>query len=1005
MILQLKTVKNVGCFTFFERIFIFYNIQMIIGVRKFISVFLVSIFFIPLNAQKLTETAWVDSVYQSLTDSQRIGQLFMIRAHSNKDAEHEADVEYLIRNYHVGGLCFFQGTPEKQLSLTNTYQAVSKVPLLISMDAEWGLNMRLKSTTIAYPKQLMLGAIQDNTLIYKFGQAVAGECRRLGVHINYAPVADVNNNPRNTVINERSFGEDKHNVAAKCFQYMLGMQDNGVMACAKHFPGHGDTDMDSHYTLPLISKDISSLNALELMPFRVLSQQGIGGLMMAHLQVPAIDNTANMPMSLSKNAIRQLLRSDIGFDGLIFTDAMEMEGVKKYYTNGEAEAKAIEAGCDMLCLPESIPASFAAIKRYMAEGKITDQDIEASVKRILRTKFHYGLATPQYIEPFNVRNDINSFENLSLKRELIKNALTLVRDEQGLLPFKSYQADDMASLSLGSSRLTPFQYMLNNYGIYNQFNVSKEISAAKKKEMLGYFSKKKTVIVSIHDMKSTARNTFGISEDERDFVNELSQVTQVVLVVFGNPYSLKYLSQAKTVLECYNEDKITQELAAEGLFGVFEFKGKLPISACDNAKCGMGFTTPKLNKLEWNTEMPEAVGMNGATLLKIDGIAEELIASHAAPSCQILVAKNGQVIYHKAFGYQAYDKTQQATTEDMYDLASITKCAATTVCLMKLYEEGKIDLDEKLSTYLPFLKGSNKEKILIREVLIHQAGLLAWIPFYKNTLETAIIDGSRSTLPSSKWYSTTPTDVFSVEVARNLYMNHVYVDSMKQQIADSPLRGSKSYLYSDLGLILLTDIIKNITGKTLDQYVTETFYDPLSISRTLFRPLQRFSESAIVPTEEDRYFRKQTLRGHVHDMAAAMLGGVSGHAGLFSTTADLAVLLQMLLNKGEYAGIRYLKPETIALFTTRQGGSTRRGLGWEMKELDGNKKLNMSPYANSRVYGHTGFTGNAFYADPDNNLIYVFLSNRTYPDSNNNKLINGDYRPRIQSVIYEALVK
>lgn len=986
--------------------------------RKLTFVLLILGFSWHLNAQKSAEDQWVDSLYESLTDTQRLGQLLMIRAHSNLGADHISEVEDLIQRYFVGGLCFFQGTPEKQLELTNKYQAMSKVPLFISMDAEWGLNMRLKGAAIAYPKQLMLGAIQDNALIYKFGQAVANECRRIGVHINYAPVADVNNNPKNPVINERSFGEDKRNVAVKCFEYMRGMQDNGVMACAKHFPGHGDTEVDSHKDLPIINKNMVSLNALELMPFRVLSQQGIGSLMIAHLQVPSIDSAVNTPTTLSKNAVRHLLRSEIGFDGLIFTDAMDMKGVTKYYHNGEAEAKAIEAGCDMICLPEDIPATIAAIKKYVAEGKIDTNDIEASVKRILRAKYHYGLTTPQYIEPFNVRNDINSFDGITLKRELIKNALTLVRDDNELLPFKSYQPDSMATLSLGSNRLSPFQYMLNNYGLFNQFNLSKEFSEEKKREMLNYFSKKKIVFVSLHDMKSNSNVGFGLSNDVKDFVNELNKVTKVVLVVFGNPYSLKYFDDMPTILECYNDDNVTQELAAEGIFGLFDFKGKLPVTSSEKSKGGMGLNTlkdvplKKINRLEWDIELPEAVGMSSQKLLKIDTIVHELIASGAAPGCQILVAKNGQVVFHKAYGYQTYVKAQETSTEDLYDLASITKCAATTISLMKLYEEGKIDLNEKMSKYLPILaekdalgNESNKKDLLIKDVLIHQAGLQAWLPFYKNTLETGIVDGKYSVFPSSKWYSNTASSDFPIEVGKDLYMKAAYIDTIKWQIVQSPLRANKNYVYSDLGLILITDVIKNLSGKTLDQYATENYYRPLSMSRTLFNPLTHFSNTHIAPTEEDKYFRHQQLRGHVHDMAAAMLGGVSGHAGLFSTAADLAVLLQMLLNKGEYAGVRYLKPETISLFTTRQGGSTRRGYGWDMKELNPRKTVNMSHLASNNTFGHTGFTGNAFYADPDNNLIYIFLSNRTYPDMNNNKLVNGDFRSRIQTAIYEAVIK
>ncbi|MDZ7876539.1 MAG: glycoside hydrolase family 3 N-terminal domain-containing protein [Saprospiraceae bacterium] len=966
-----------------------------------------SLFFTQGAAQMSRKAAadlWVDETYKSMSDTARIGQLFMIRAHSNLGEDHIQKVMNEINRYQIGGLCFFQGTPEKQAYLTNKYQKLSKIPLFVSMDAEWGLNMRLKESTIAFPKQMMLGAIQDNNLIYRFGLAVAQECKRLGVHINFAPDADVNSNPRNPVINERSFGEDKLNVAAKAFQYMKGMQDNGVMACAKHFPGHGDTEVDSHLDLPLITHDMARLTDVELMPFRVLSQQGIGSVMVSHLQVNAIDATVNTPSTLSRYTIKSLLRESIGYQGLVFTDGMEMKGLTKFYPSGEASARAIEAGNDILLLPENTASAIEWIRKYRAEGRITEQDLEMSVKRILRAKYEYGLATPQYVEPTNIRSELNSYESRQLKRDLIQNALTLVRNEDNILPFLSFQPDSVASLAMGAGKGTSFQYQLNQLGVFNQFNIGKSISEEKKKFMLAYFSKKKTVIVSLHDMKQKASEHFGLSEDVRNFVNALAQRTQVILVVFGNPYALKYFDDIKNIVECYNEDKITQELAAQGLFGTFTFKGKLPVTASERAKCGMGFSiNTKINRLKWNTDFPEEVGMNAANLAKIDDVANELIDKGAAPSCQILVAKEGQVVYHKAFGYHTYDKTQAATTEDLYDLASITKCAATTLSLMKLYEEGQVDLDENYEKYLPILRGSNKADLQLKDVLTHRARLPAWIPFYKNTMEAAIVDGKKRLYPSSQWYANVQTDEYPTEVAKNFFLKRAYLDSIIQHIAEVPLRNSHHYFYSDLGMMLMAFLVKNVSGLTLDAYAETHFYTPLSMSRTLFNPLRRFAESEITPSEEDNYFRMQQIRGHVHDMAAAMLGGVSGHAGLFSTSRDLAVLLQMLLNGGEYAGIRYLKPETIAYFTQRQGGSTRRAYGWDMKELNAQKRDNMSDLASSNTYGHTAFTGDAMYVDPDKQLIYIFLSNRTYPSMNNNKLINGNYRARIQTLIYEAI--
>jgi len=955
----------------------------------------------------VAQERWVDSIYNSMPDTARIAQLMIIRAHSNLGADHIAKVEDQIKRYQVGGLCFFQGTPEKQAELTNRYQAISKVPLFVSMDAEWGLSMRLKETAIAWPKQMMLGAIQDNSLIYKFGAAVAKECKRIGVQINYAPDADVNNNPKNPVINERSFGEDKLNVATKAFMYMKGMQDNGVMACAKHFPGHGDTDVDSHLDLPVISYDTTRLNNIELMPFRVLSQFGIGSMMVAHLEIPALDNRINTPMTISRPAVTDLLRKKLGYNGLIFTDGLEMKGLAKYYTSAESSARCIQAGNDMLCLPEDVPGSIAKILEWTKSGDIDSNQVQASVKRILRAKYQYGLTKTPSIDLFNLRDDINGIESKTLKRELIKNALTVVRSHEKLIPFKTYQPDSIATLGFGADSWTPFQYMLNNYGLFNQLNASKNLDSTKKAFLVDYLIKKKIVIISLHDMKPNAKDNFGLTPLEIDLVNEVAQKTQVVLVVFGNPYALKSFDGVQNVLECYNEDKTTQEIAAEGLFGLFEFKGKLPVTASDKAQRGMGLNTTKVkNILDWNTDVPEMAGVNSKILNKIDSIVDDLIYQHAAPGCQVLVAKDGQVVYNKAFGDYTYLKNfHPVELSNMYDLASITKCMATTVSLMKLYEEGKFSLTSKYDDYLPYIQRSNKANMLMKDVLVHQAGLLAWIPFYKETMDSIKDEGAWQKYPSPKYYLAEPKENYTVRVAKNLWMREDYMDTLKMRIVKSNLRENRNYVYSDLGLILLTDVVKSITGKSLDVYAHDNFYAPLKMNHTLFNPMTRYSESDCAPTDRDNYFRMQQTQGYVHDMAAAMLGGVSGHAGLFSNTSDLVILSQMLLNEGNYGGVQYFKPETVKYFAQRHEGSSRRGYGWDMKDLNPAHTPNMSTAASNETYGHTGFTGNALYIDPTNKLIYIFLSNRTYPEMDNNILTEKGYRSKIQTLIYDAIVK
>ena len=949
--------------------------------------------------QSEAERVWVDSVYHLMSEDERIGQLIMIRAHSNLGPEHIAEVDRLVRDYRVGGLCFFQGTPERQAELTNRYQMLSpRIPLLVAMDAEWGLNMRLKEAVIPFPRQLMLGAIREDSLIYQMGFEIARQCRRLGVHVDFAPVADVNVNPNNPVINDRSFGEDRLNVTTKCYAFMQGLQDGNVMACAKHFPGHGDTDMDSHFDLPPVLHDRARLDSIELFPFRVLSQQNIMSMMVAHLSVPAIDNRTNLPTSLSDRTITDLLINDIGFEGLIFTDGMEMKGLTNGFPNGEATAMAILAGNDVALLPQNVPDGIAAIKRYISENKLTWERISVSTKKVLAAKYRLGLAQYQPVSVYNVREDINSYTAKTLRRALIEHALTLVRNQQNTLPIRQIEAEKYASVSIGTGGRTSFQEYLNKYAYMPTYSMGNSISDARKAELFQSL-KGKTVFVSLHDMKPKAEQQFGLTKAQMDFVNELNTQCNVVLVVFGNPYALRYFDEVGTIVEAYNEDILTQELTAQAIFGAIGFKGMLPITASPRSQYGMGDLTSTTGRIRF--DLPERVGLKQDVLDRIDGIAQEAISTHATPGCQILVLKDGAVVFQKAYGTHTYEaNARPTTTDDIFDLASITKIYATTLSVMKLVEEGRVNLDAPLSDYVPYLKGTNKEQLKIRDIMAHHAGLTPWIPFYKTTLS---FDG-RELCPSPDIYSFIGNDEYCLPVCNGLFMKGSYAQVIKKAIADSDLRPNTNYKYSDLGFIMLADLIKNVTGKTLDQYATETFYQPLGMGRTMFNPWKSLPDTIFVATEDDKYFRMKPVNGYVHDMGAAMLGGVSGHAGLFSTCTDMAILAQMWLNGGEYAGTRYLQPETIAQFTTRYPRSTRRGIGFDMRELNGGESANVSNKCSANTYGHTGFTGNCIWIDPDSKLVFIFLSNRTYPSMENNRLINGDYRPRIQSIVYDAKI-
>lgn len=944
------------------------------------------------------EAVWVDSMFNTLSADERIGQLFMIRAHSDKGPEYEHQVEDLIRTYRVGGLCFFQGTPERQAELTNRYQTLcDNLPLLISMDAEWGLGMRLRESTLSYPKQIMLGAIRDNRLIYDMGRDLARQCRRLGVHVNFAPVADVNNNPANPVINDRSFGEDRKNVAAKCFQYMMGLQDGGVLACAKHFPGHGDTDVDSHLDLPVISHKLDRLDSLELFPFRAMALYGVGGVMVAHLSVPALDDRPNRPTTLSRPVVTDLLRKKLGFDGLIVTDAMEMEGVAKHFRPGQADVEALRAGNDIVLLPADLPAAVAAVRAALADGSLNQMQVDESVRRILRAKYRLGLTRPQRVDTANIRRDLHRPESVVLKRRLIENALTLVRDRPGVVGFENLENLRFATVAIGDTNRTVFQTTCGYYAPMTHFNLPKNVDSVAVQPLLDTLRAFDVVLVSLHDMSRRPDLHFGLSPARIALVQRIcEQGYHTVLTVFGNPYSLKFFESAPALLAAYSEDALTQEIAAQALFGAADLAGRLPVTAARSARQGQGierhFPAKRLGY-----DLPEAVGLSSDTLRLLDTLAAELIAEGAAPGCQVLVAKAGKIVWHKAYGHHTYEPAaRRVSPDDLYDLASITKVAATTLAVMHRVDAGEMALDAPMSTYVPELKNTDKKDLTVAEILVHQAGLQAWIPFYEKTL----IGLGR---PSPEIYHPAPMTCFEIPVAKDLYMADDHVDTIWSRIFASPLRADKSYKYSDLGLFLTARALQNLNGQPLDVFARRTFYRPMGLATMLFNPWEQGLTDRCVPTEDDNYFRQQRLQGYVHDMGAAMLGGVGGHAGLFSNANDLAKIFQMLLNQGAYAGRRYLKAETVARFTKRHSGSTRRGLGFDMKELDPKASQNMSPLAGPNTFGHTGFTGNAVWADPDHDLIFVFLSNRTFPTMNNNKLINGNYRPKMQGVVYRAM--
>ncbi|MBL7779647.1 MAG: serine hydrolase, partial [Saprospiraceae bacterium] len=616
---------------------------------------------------------------------------------------------------------------------------------------------------------------------------------------------------------------------------------------------------------------------------------------------------------------------------------------------------------------------------------------------VLRSKYRLGITTPQRVEAANIRRDLNTPQALVLKRKLIAASLTLVRDKPGVVGFKDLEKYRFASLALGDTNRTVYQTYCGYYAPIRHFNAGKEIDTLTQMRLLDSLKQYNMVLVSIHGTRARASDNFGVTASQMDLLRRLNAQNAMALTMFGNPYSMRFFDDFPIVLDAYTEDPMVQETAAMAMFGASDLKGILPVTASPVAKFGQGVRKIYPNKrLGFN--LPEAVGMRSDTLALLDTIALQLIATGAAPGCQILVVKNNTVVWNKGYGMYTYEPSPAVNTETMYDLASVTKVAASTISLMKLTEQGHISLDAPMSDFIPELKKSNKKDLMVREILAHHAGLQAWIPFYLQTL-------GADKKPSPTIYKAQPEKGFDIPVSAHVYMQNAWVDSIWQQIFNSPLRPDKSYKYSDLGLYLGARAIRNTSGQPVDVYADEHFYRPLGLATTTYRPWKKGLTLRCAPTEDDHYFRNEVLQGYVHDMGAAMLGGVSGHAGLFSSATDLAKIFQMLLNGGSYGGIDYLKPETVRLFTTRFAASTRRGIGFDMKELNPKETANMSALAGPNTFGHLGFTGNAVWADPDQNLIFIFLSNRTYPTMDNNKLGDGDFRPRLQSVVYRSIEK
>ncbi len=938
---------------------------------------------------------WVDSILSSMSIDQKIGQLFMIQAYSNRDSVHENKIKAMIQDYHIGNLIFMQGTPIKQAQLTNTYQSLSKTPLMIGFDGEWGLDMRLQNT-YRFPWNMTLGAIQDNSLIRKFGEHLGSHAKRIGIHVNFAPVVDINTNPLNPIIGNRSFGESKKNVTLKAIEFTQGMQSKGVLANAKHFPGHGDTATDSHLKLPVLNFSKERLDSIELYPYKRVFEAGMSSVMTAHLSIPILESNPKLPTSLSQKVITDLLKVKLGFLGLIFTDGLNMKGAANYSNSAEINLAAIQAGNDVLLIPQDIPESVSLIKKSIETGVLSVDRIEESVRKILLAKYKVGLHLYKPIDTLNLINDLNRLEDDVLHRELVKNSMTIIKNDKKILPVRDLKKyEKIAYVAMGDDDGDLFLETLRKY------SKIQKVSNNNLNELVDTLEDFDLVIIGFHKSNAHPWKSFDFSNKELVWLHEISRKNKTILSVFASPYSLlniKSFNNLEGILVAYQNSEIAQNIAAQTIFGALEANGKLPVSIKDVFPLGTGESSVGTKRLQYS--IPESVGMSSQKLAKIDSVAALVVEEKMAPGLQILVARKGVVVYEKSFGFHTDKKKNKVKNSDVYDVASLTKILASLPMLMKAEEENKIALSSTLKKILPKFKKSNKDTLTVKEILSHYGRLKAWIPFYKLTQDSITKNNLK------EFYSQSKSKKFSIKVAENLYLNNSYKDSIYKFIRDSEQRLEAGYKYSDLGYYLFKEALEKKYKSSLDDLVQEQFYKPLGANRMTYLPLNKLDKSSIVPSEKDTYYRNQLLHGYVHDMGAAMLGGVGGHAGLFANANDVAKMMQLYLQKGYYGGKRYFKKETFDKFNKRyySDQKVRRGLGFDKPQLDSTVMATCG-CVSEESFGHSGFTGTYTWADPESEIIYVFLSNRVFPTMENKALVKRNIRTSIQQIIQEAILQ
>jgi len=956
--------------------------------KKVWIVFIVWLAGLPVYAQS-TKSAWIDSVFKTLSLPAKIGQMLMIPLETSGDQNDLQKTINTIRKNKIGGVVVSGGGPIRLVQTINRLQSGNEVPVLVGINAEQGAGAVIDSI-LKFPDPIMLGAVRDDSLSWFLGEQIGKQLNLLGVHINFAPTADLTTSFANPDLFVSSYGENPNRVTHKIVKYQAGLRQQGVICIAKYYPDNGIRVTDFHKGKPVLQ---SSTDPSRLYPLQIMIDNHLAGVVTAYeheLIFPSkkrrfADRTKILSEALPTLYSGTYLRQQVNLKGLVFSFIPDIRELNKKYKSGDAEVFAFQAGNDVLLFPQNINATIRKMRRAIRKNKTLEKQLDESVKKILALKYDAGLNKKNKLNTDNLKARLNDINAVVLRKALIERAVTVVRDTQRTIPVKELDRS-FASLAIGAANENPFSAYLSKYVPITKYGMKSDTSGL-------YLTLKK------HDVIIAAIYPDGdsLAAQYSHVLKRLSADRKVIAVMFDSPARLSQLEKLPVIIQAYAPDNDIQTISAQMIFGARPIDGILPVSVTDSLTEGSRMQAQSIGRLGY--EIPELAGMNRELLNKITQIANNAIVQKAIPGCQVIVARKGKVVYEGNFGWQTYEQKNPITENSIYDLASVTKVTATLQVSMFLYEKGMLDIYKKASYYLPELDSTNKKDLIVKDILTHQAGLIPFIPFWVQTVKDSVL------LP--EYYSHERSEAYPLQIAPNLFGIKSLPDSLwkwsiNSRLREKPARTPYTYTYSDIGLYIMHHINEKLINQPQQDFLRQNLYDPLGAETMGYLPLERFDASRIVPTEDDKLFRRELLVGTVHDEGAAMLGGLAGHAGNFSNANDMLKLGQMLLQKGYYGGYQYYKPETVDYFTAKQFDTSRRGLGWD-KPVQSDWASPTSILASPRTFGHTGFTGTCIWIDSEFDLVFVFLSNRVYPTRNNNKLSSLNIRSRMQDVIYQSV--